>query len=137
MNEIEFEDDIQGDFGYIMPGIAYMLGDDTFFISIGLGYGIGIVNLKKQSSKAKKHLVSITYEDGNVDQYSLEEFNVEYGSPFDDTNGLVGAYVAFLEFRFEFLYLSVKQGNVTWTDDKVDITLENIEFRLGLMFDFW
>ena len=115
VNEIEFEDDVQGNFGYIMPTVAYMLGENDNYVSLGVGYGYGSVELKALSSKAKKHDVTISYEDGHTDQQSYTEYNTEYGNPFEDTGGYVATTLAFFEVRVWFFHFSIKQGSINWT----------------------
>jgi len=135
-NKIEYENDIRGEFLYVMPSISYMVGKDDFYLTFGAGYGLGRVGLQKQSTKAEKHIVKLTYADGHSDSYSLAEFGATYSSPFDDTNGFTGAFIAFLEMRLWFIHFSLKQGGVQWIDDKTENTLENPDYTLGILIDF-
>ncbi len=135
VNEFEFEDDIQGTFGYLMPSLAYMLGSDDTYIKIGVGYGLGMVELKKISSKAKKHLVTISFEDGQIFQSSLAEFGATYSSPFEDTSGYSAAYRMFVDIRWGFVIMSMSQGGPQWSDGTSEMMLEDTEFKLGLIID--
>ncbi|MCP4756240.1 MAG: hypothetical protein GY866_35710 [Proteobacteria bacterium] len=136
VNDIEYEDDIRGNFGYLMPTLSYMFGDDDVYLTLGAGYGVGVVELKKQSTEAKKHDVTITYEDGQETRLSLTEFGTLYANPFQDTGGLSGAYRAFLEIKLWYLYFSARQGGPVWTDEGWQHKLEDTEYNLGLIIDF-